>query len=66
MKIKILFDPEGAYGYPKNEIIEADKLIEDYIDCQDEYMVDYIKSVDTCKAVDFIAEAWGLDYEFIQ
>ena len=69
MKIKVTFDPDGAYGYPLNEKIEAQTLIEDYIEClnpkEDANTISFLRRIDTEKAVDFVAEKWGLDYEYV-
>ncbi len=69
MKIKITFDPDGAYGYPKNEVIEPQVLIEDYIEClnpkEDADTISFLRRIDTEKAVDFVAEKWNLEYEYV-
>lgn len=68
MKVKINFDPDGVYGYPKGETIEANQLVEDYIDClnevEDADTISFLKSQPIEKAVDFVADMWELDYDF--
>ena len=68
-KIKILSDRDGAYGYPVGTILPSDQLIEVYIDClnevEDADTISFLKSSRTEEAVDFIADMWGLDYEFV-
>lgn len=68
MKVKIIFDPDGDYGYPKGEIIEAQQLVDDYIEnlneVEDADTISFLKKTEIEKAVDFVAEMWKLDYEF--
>lgn len=69
MKVKITFDPDGCYGYPKGGIIDAKQLVEDYIDTlnevEDADTIKFLKTSETEKAVDFVAEMWSLDYDVI-
>ena len=69
MNIKITFDPDGVYGYPPNEIIEAQQLIDDYIenlnDAEDADTISFLRRIETEKAVDFVAEMWSLNYEYV-
>ena len=69
MKVKINFDPDGAYGYPKGETLEASQLVEDYIDClnevEDADTILFLRSQPIERAVDFVADMWKLDYDFI-
>lgn len=69
MKIKILFDPEGFYGYGKDAIIDAKQLVEDFIDTLNEVecadVETFLKKQEIEKAVDFVAAMWGIDYEYV-
>ena len=68
MNIKITFDPDGVYGYPKDGIIDGKQLVNDYIDTlnevEDANTISFLKSSEIEKAVDFVAEMWKIDYEF--
>lgn len=68
MKIKILFDGDGEYGYPKGEILEAQQFVNDYIDSlnevEDADTIAFLNQIDIEKAVDFVAEIWDVDYEW--
>lgn len=69
MNIKITFDPDGVYGYPKDGIIDGKQLVNDYIDTlnevEDADTISFLKSSEIEKAVDFVAEAWSLNYDII-
>ena len=69
MKIKITFDPDGAYGYPKDGIIDAQELVNDYIEhlneVEDADTISFLKRIEIEKAVDFVAEMWDLSYDII-
>lgn len=69
MKVEILHDTDGGYGYPKNTIIDAEQLVDDYINClnkvEDADTIFYLLSLRTEYAVDFVAEMWQLDYELL-
>lgn len=69
MKIKITFDPDGAYGYPKDGIIDAQELVNDYIEnlneAEDADTISFLKRIEIEKAVDFVAEMWDLSYDII-
>jgi len=69
MKIKITFDPDGAYGYPKDGIIDAKQLVNDYIEnlneVEDAETISFLKRQPLEKSVDFVAEMWRLDYDII-
>ena len=69
MKIKITFDSDGAYGYPKDTIITGKDLVNDYIDClnekEDADTIKFLQNSDIEKSVDFIAQMWGLNYDVI-
>ena len=62
-KIKILSD----YGevYAPNTIISIDDLLSDYRDTINEEDFVIVSQWDERKAVDFIADAWGLKIEFL-
>lgn len=70
MKIKITFDPDGAYGYPKDGIIDAQQLVNDYIEnlneVEDADTISFLKSQPLEKSIDFVAEMWSLSYEFVK
>ena len=69
MKIKITFDSDGAYGYPKDTIITGKDLVSDYIDClnevEDADTIKFLQTSELEKSVDFIAQMWGLNYDVI-
>ena len=62
-KIKILSD----YGkvYDPNTVIKVADLLKDYKDTVDEEDFVIVSQWDERKAVRFIADAWGLDIEFL-
>lgn len=62
-KIKILSD----YGkvYAPNTIISITDLLKDYKDTVDEEDFVIVSQWDERKAVEFIADAWGLNIEFL-
>jgi len=62
-KIKILSD----YGkvYTPNTVISIDNLLNDYKDTVDEEDFVIVSQWDERKAVEFIADAWGLEIEFL-
>ena len=62
-KIKILSD----YGnvYEPNTIISIDDLLNDYKDTISEEDFAIVAAWDERKAVEFIADAWGLEIEFL-
>ena len=69
MKVKITFDPDGVYGYPKGEVIDGKQLVEDYIGClnevEDADTIKFLKTSEIEKSVDFVAEMWSLNYDLI-
>ena len=69
MKIKITFDPDGVYGYPKDGIIDGKKLVQDYIETlnevEDADTIKFLKTSEIEKSVDFVAEMWSLNYDII-
>lgn len=62
-KIKILSD----YGkvYTPNTVIKIADLLNDYKDTVDEEDFVIVSQWDERKAVEFIADAWGLEIEFL-
>lgn len=62
-KIKILSD----YGkvYTPNTVIKIADLLNDYKDTVNEEDFEIVSQWDERKAVEFIADAWGLDIEFL-
>lgn len=62
-KIKILSD----YGkvYTPNTVIKITDLLNDYKDTVDEEDFVIVSQWDERKAVEFIADAWGLEIEFL-
>lgn len=69
MKVKITFDPDGVYGFEYGNIVSASQLIESYItglnEVEDADTIQFLKSLETEKAVDFIAQMWELEYDII-
>ena len=66
MKVKILFDPDGAYGYPKGTIIDAKKFVKDFCAYRkDDELVYLLNKANIEAAIDFVADAWSIEYEVI-
>lgn len=69
MIIKITFDPDGPYGIPEGQILDGERLVNDYIETlnekEDADTISFIKTSEIEKAVDFVAEAWNLEYDII-
>lgn len=62
-KIKIL---KGNDIYKVGEVIEVVDLIRDYCSgCSDKDMIDWLWRVPIPTAVKFIADAWGIEYEYV-
>ena len=64
MKIRIIDD----YGevYETGRIMEAQELINDYIDCiNDVETIDFLHTVDEDTAMKFIKDMWGIEYEIL-
>ena len=67
VKIKILGDADGDYGYPIGTILSVGELFKDFResgDCDDK-LYDYLCRIPIPHAVDMIAEKWVLDYKFV-
>lgn len=62
-KIKILSDYGNVYS--PNTIINIDDLLNDYRDTVNEEDFVIVSQWDERTAVEFIADAWGLDIEFL-
>ena len=63
-KIKILHDPEGVYT--ADSVYDADEILEDYCDCcTDKSLIDYLYRIPDESAINFICNAWLIDYEFV-
>jgi hypothetical protein len=63
-KIKITYDRDGVYD--KDSVHEVMDVIESYCSCAtDKSLVDYIERIPIPSAIAFIADAWGLNYEFV-
>lgn len=68
-KIKIIHDMDGENGYPVGTILTSQELIEDYTDClnevEDADTIHFLQSSKTEITIDFIADLWGLEYEYV-
>lgn len=67
VKIKILGDADGGYGYPVGKILSVEELFNGFResdDCDDK-LYGYLCGIPIPHAVDMIAEKWGLDYKFV-
>ena len=63
-KIKILHDVGDVYE--DNSIHGIKEIIDDYVDtCNDKSVITWLYSIPLPTAIEFIADAWGLDYEFV-
>ena len=69
MKVKILFDPDGEYGYGKR-IVDANEFVNDFIFIQnileETDTISELKAMPIEKAVDFVADKWRIDYELVE
>jgi len=62
--VRILNDNGGVYE--QGSIVDVGQLITDYCDCTDDQgIIDYLWRIPIPSAIDFIAEAWGIEYEFV-
>jgi hypothetical protein len=59
-KIRIIFDPENIYS---NRVMEVKDLIDDYLETVDDDTFTFIVNSATETALNFIINAWGLQYE---
>lgn len=63
-RIRIKSD-DGAV-YEKGSVIEVADFIESYCECtNDKSLIDWLYRVPIPSAVDFIAKAWGIEYDFV-
>lgn len=62
--IKIIRDNGNVYE--AGLIISVGKLMEDYCECTDDQgLIDFLWRIPIPSAIAFIAEAWGIEYEFV-
>ena len=51
-------------------VMDGQQLVRDYIEhlneVEDASTIAFLKAAETGKAVDFVAEMWGLDYEVVE
>lgn len=63
-KIKIISDDGNVYK--KDEVVDVSDLILSYCDCtNDKSLKDWLWRVPIPTAVKFIADAWGIEYEYV-
>lgn len=65
-KIKILNDPNGRYQ--EGSVYEVTDIIRDYCKAnegKDNGMTDYVCRIPIASAIDFICEAWQINYKFV-
>lgn len=63
-KIRIKSD-DGAV-YEIGSVIEVADFIKSYRECtNDKSLIDWLYRIPIPSAVDFIAKAWGIEYEFV-
>lgn len=63
-KIKILSDRDGVYEI--GSIVNVMDFIQSYIDCcTDNSITEWITVIPIPSAVNFIADAWGIDYKYV-
>ena len=65
-KIKILNDPNGRYQ--EGSVYEVTDIIRDYCEAnkgRDNGMTDYVCRIHIASAIDFICEAWEINYKFV-
>ena len=64
-QIKIINDSENVYS--KDEVIDAFQFVDDYCECGSSAdLITWLHDINIKDAVDFVAGAWGIDYEFIE
>lgn len=61
-KIKVTYDPEKVYDGE----VSSDDLIRDFIESNEDSIGEWIKERSKDVAVAFIANAWGLKFDFVQ
>lgn len=63
-KIKIISDDGNVYK--KDEVVDVSDLIRSYCDCtNDNDLKDWLWKIPIPDAVDFITNAWGIEYKYI-
>lgn len=63
-QIKIINDSEGVYK--GGDIIDAFQFVNDYCECGSSVdVVTWLHNINIKDAVDFVAGAWSIEYEFI-
>lgn len=63
-KIKILSDRDGVYEV--GQIVNVMDFISDYCSSiSDKGTIGWIQRIPMSSAVNFIADAWGINYEFV-
>lgn len=69
MEIRILHDPDGAYGYPKGDIITGEQFVNDYINYLlgngESDKAGLLRLMHIRKAIDYVADKWDIDYECV-
>lgn len=62
--IRIKSDRDGVYQ--PGEVVGVERVIESYCECAtNKSLINWIYSIPIPSAIDFIAGAWGLEYEFV-
>ena len=63
---KIKINSDNGNVYEIGSIVNIMDFIDSFCGCtNDESLVAYIYRIPIPSAVDFIADAWGIDYEFV-
>lgn len=63
-KIKILSDRDGVYEV--GSVVNVMDLIRSWMDCcTDDSLKGWISRIPMPSAVQFIADAWGIDYKYV-
>ena len=69
MKIKITFDPNGEYGYGNNRVLDAEQVVQGYIEHlnekKDADTIKFLKQQPIEVAIGFVADMWNLEYEYL-
>ena len=65
-KIKIIRDPETVYS--EGQVVNGNDFIQDYIDCSthEECIQEWLCNIPMPEAIEFVASAWGIEYEIIR
>ena len=63
-EIRIIRDSGNVYQ--NGEIVSVADFIQSWTDCTDDQgTIDFVWRIPIPSAVDFIADAWGIEYEFV-